>query len=585
MSALFALWIFAAPATPTPTPAPKRIAVVVVGDDAAACGDLQRELEKRLPAAAPGLVVRPAADVAARAAAPRAASAATELDPATAAALEQAIGAYYDAQYVKALDLFAKVQAQYDASGAPFSKKTEVFLWRVAVFLGLNDAAQAQAEALAALTLNPEIKIDATSEIPPSVQQQLDLAKKSPGFKIVTVIVNGLPATATLSVDGRSVPSRFKVTAGKHVIVASSAGRRDVSREIDVNSDTALSMSLPIALAPDEQAAVTAFLVGGEESAGVAALATKLDADWVLFALTSPTVVTSALRRSATADAHRGEAVSVTEAPGTFLELYQSRLVKSLNEKVPPPPGVAAAPGSWAIRADGTIVASGWSRSVSGGETFQTFFGGAGPEVRVEATRDSLLFVGAASFVSYDASSVDVRLPDGSRTTATGGSTNRLLLGGGWRGLGREQELVRGVLALDVETHAANDPANQGAKLNLLTSYTRAAIELRAGSRFPAPALPDWRVDVELGVAPYSYFAESPSGASGKSPAAGLGYLWSAGLESAAASRWGYRLAYSGEMRSVKFKGASDAAVNPPMRNAELSEMTHALSLSLSRRF
>jgi hypothetical protein len=38
-------------------------------------------------------------------------------------------------------------------------------------------------------------------------------------------------------------------------------------------------------------------------------------------------------------------------------------------------------------------------------------------------------------------------------------------------------------------------------------------------------------------------------------------------------------------MRSVKFKGQSEAAVNPPMRDATLSEMYHALSLSLTRRF
>ena len=192
---------------------------------------------------------------------------------------------------------------------------------------------------------------------------------------------------------------------------------------------------------------------------------------------------------------------------------------------------------------------------------------------------------GAASWVSYDSSKVDVKLPDGSRSTATGGATGRFLIGGGWRGLGPESELLRAVLALDVESHSSKDAANRGAKLNLLPSYTRAAVELRAGSRFVAPGLPSLRVDVELGLAPYAYYAETPEGASGDSPASGLGYLWSAALETAASRRWGYRLGYAGELRSVKFTGEADAAVSPPMRNAEVSEMVHALSLSLTRRF
>ena len=102
-----------------------------------------------------------------------------------------------------------------------------------------------------------------------------------------------------------------------------------------------------------------------------------------------------------------------------------------------------------------------------------------------------------------------------------------------------------------------------------------------------APGLPSWVVDLELGVSPYAYFAEDPEGATGKTPSSGPAFLWSGALESApsASSRWGYRLAYTGEMRTVTFKGESQAAVSPPMRDATLSEMYHALSLSLTRRF
>jgi len=582
----------AAAPTPVPTPSVKRAAVVVVGADPSAVGDLQRDLEKRLAAAVPGLAVRITGDVAMRIGAPRApATPVPTPDPGTAALMEQAIGAYYEAQYVRALDLFAKAQGQNDSNDAPLSRKTEVFLWRVAVFLGLNDVTQAQQEALAALALNPELKVAATSELPPSVSQELDKVRASASFKLVTVLVNGLPPTASLTIDGRSVPSRFKVLAGKHRLVASSNGRREVVREFEAVADTAITVSLPPALAPEAEAAVLAFVQAestGAEPPEITALAQKLDADWVIFAGANGTDVRAVLRRSVNGVLTRGGPFPAPEASASLASTFSKTIASAKNVKTADPNGgLTFDDGVWNIQTRGTLVASGWLRSVSGGEEFQTFFGGAGPEVRVEAAKGRMLLVGAGSWVSYDGSSVEVKLPDGSKTSATGGSTARVVLGGGWRGGGQDGGRFRALASLDLENHSNTDPANRGAELNLMTGYTRAALDVRGGFRMGAPGMPSWLLDLELGVSPYAYFAEDPAGATGDSPSSGPAYLWSAALESApsAASRWGYRLSYAGEMRSVTFKGQSEAAVNPPMRDATLSEMYHALSLSLTRRF
>lgn len=612
-------WVLAAPATPTPTPGalsldapnpaaspaatpsaaaaatpvkpePTRAAVVVVGADASAAGDLQRDLEKRLAASVPGLAVRVTADVTMRVGVPRPAPTPPPVDPVVAALMEEAISAYYQAQFVTALDLFAKAQGHNTSTDAPVSRRTEVFLWRVAVFLGLKDVTQAQAEALAALTLNPELKVAPTSELPPSVGQQLDIVRASASFKLVTVLVNGLPATASLTVDGRSVPSRFKVVAGKHRLVASSKGRRDVIREFQALADTAITVSLPPALSPEADAAVLAFTQSGvadaPEPPEIASLAQNLDADWVVFAAVTDAGVHGLLRRTGNAASTRVGPIAAAEAGAALAETF-ARTISSAKRRAESGGAVALDDGRWNVQSRATLIASGWLRSVEGGEEFQTFFGGAGPEIRVEAVKGRMLLVGAGSWVSYDASSVEVTLPDGSRTTATGGSTARLVLGGGWRGGGEHGGGFRALATLDVESHDATDPSNGGAPLNLMTGYTRAAAEVRGGFRMGAPGLSSWNLDLELGVSPYAYFAEDPSGATGASPASGPAFLWSGALESAptASSRWGYRLAYSGEMRSVTFKGRSEAAVNPPMRDATLSEMYHALSLSLTRRF
>ena len=586
------------PPAPAPTPDVLRGAIVVVGEDPAEAGGLQREIERRLPGAVPGLTLRYASDVAARIAIPQPAAIPPPIDAAVAAQLNQAIGAYYQAEFVRALDLFAKVQGAYQSAGAPVSKRTEVYLWRVAVFLKLNDSVQARSEALAALALNPELRVDPRSEIPPSVQQELDRVRASASYKLVTVLVNGLPPTASLTIDGRSVPSRFKVLAGKHVLVASSQRRRAVVREFETQDDIALTVSLPLSLDAASDAAVGA-LVWADEGAGggatpaeppaIEAMAGQLEADWVVFAAIRGGQARAVVRRSSDGSILRTEIVALADAAEALTRAAGEHIAEALEEKTEDPrvgtPWVDD--GGWTVSTVGTLVASAWMREISGGESFQTFLGGAGPELRVEATKGRFLAVGAGSWISYDASAVEVKLPDGSRTSTTGGSTAKVLVGAGWRGFGEDGDRFRALFALDVENHGASDPTNGGAPLNLLTGYTRAAAELRAGIRLRAPGLPAWRLELDAGVAPYAYFVEDPDGASGDRPVSGPAYLWGAGLESAptASSRWGLRAAYRGEMRSVRFLGTSSAAVSPPMRDAVLSEMFHTVSFAVTRRF
>lgn len=576
--------LFAQPAAPAPTPV--RAAVLVVGEDPYEAGSLQRELERRLGPAVPGLAVRVASDVARRTGAPRPAPTPAVIDPAAALHMEEAIGAYYEAQFLKALDLFAKVQALYESSDAPVSKKTQVLLWRTAVFLGLNDLVQAQTEALAALSLNPELAVDPKSEVPPSVQQQLDAARRSASFKLVTVLVNGLPPTASVTIDGRSVPSRFKVLAGKHRLVVSSNGRRDVVRAFEATSDTAITMSLPISLAPANESAAQSLAWDGTDSPAFAALAEALDAEWIVVASIRGGEARASLRRSSTGTVNRSTTMPAAEAAVKIVQELAPLVIAGMQEQPKGPKTFVVDDGTWLVQTHASVVAAGWLRSISGGEKLETFFGGAGPELRADASKGHFLATGALSYLSYDASSVEVTLPDGSKSSATGGATIRARAGAGWRGLGDDGGRFRVVAGIAAESHSTKDVAAGSAELNLLTGYTRAALDLRGGARLGAPGLPSFLLDLEAGVQPYAYFAEDPDGASGEDPASALAFTWGAALESApSASRWGLRFAYAGEMRSTKFAGASKAAVNPPMRDAQLDEMFHSFTISVARRF
>lgn len=580
--------LFAQPGSAVSAPTPVRAAVIVVGEDAGDTGNLQRELERRFAAAVPGLSVRVASDVSQRVGAPRPAATPAIIDPAAATHLEQAIGAYYDAQFLKALDLFAKVQALYESSGAPVTKKTDVLLWRTAVFLGLNDLVQAQSEALAALGLNPELAVDPKSEVPPSVQQQLDAARRSASFKLVTVLVNGLPPTATVTVDGRSVPSRFKVMAGKHKLIVSSPGRREVVREFEVAADTAITVSLPIALPAEAEPAVSAFAWEGTDASGaVAALARKLDAEWVVVASIRGTEARAALRRASTGTLELTTAVPASEAAVKLTQELAPRISAGMTEKPKASHSFVVDDGSLRVETHASVVAAGWLRAISGGDSLETFFGGAGPELRADVSKGRFLATGAVSYVSYDASSIEVKLPDGSKETATGGAAIRARAAAGWRGFGEDGGRFRALAGFALDSYSAQDVAAGSAELNLLTGYTRAALDLRGGARLGAPGLPSWRLDLEAGVQPWALFTEEPEGASGEDPASALALTWGAALESApsATSRWGLRAAYAGEMRQTQFSGTSNAAVNPPMRDAVLDEMFHSLTISVRRSF
>lgn len=604
--ALVVLLAQAAAADPgaVPTP-PPRAAAIAVGEDAALAGTLQRELDRRM-AGVPGVAVRGIGEIASRIGEPSS-EPAPVLDPAVATQatdlLDAAIDAYYQGQFVLALDRFAKLQALQEQNGAfPMSRRTQVLLWRIAVFLSLNDAAQADAQALAVLSLDPEARVDARSEIPPSVQQVLDGVRASGRLTLHTVLVNGLPPVAELSCDGRSVASRFKTVPGPHRLEAKSPGRRTVVRTFTVREDTSLTVSLPAApkggMRPLLEAIAAAGTVQPEAEVSFAEIVAAIDADWVVIADAGREGGQAARAAVWSRETNRIEKVSdpvpagaaAEAALGAWAERSIAELLAARGKAKDRGGPVAVDETGWMFDVGAGLLAIGRHRVLSGsGNELETMFGGSGGRLRVDADALSAAFLLEVDYVSYAMSGLEVRMGD-TVHRADGGSTLAARLGGAWKiplgGSLRNGPFLRIGNVVDFEQHAARDArfAN-GARMNLLPGYLRLTSELRVGGRMPVVrgAARNWMLDVEGGVAPAALFLEKPDGASGDAPRSAPSFSWRAGLVSD--GQWNVAAEYAGTMRSVRFRGESRIPVDPLVEDARIDESFHTFALRVGRRF
>ena len=628
-----------------PGDAVRRVGVIAVGADAAAAGELQRELELRL-AAAPRVTLRGGNDLAPVIGRSGLATAAAGPDAQKlrdgADLLQKASDAYYEDRAAFALDRLGALGALHERAGNfPVAEHVRLLLWRTAVFLALKDEPQAEAEALAALTLSPELKVD-LNEFRPSVKEMVDKVRGR-GLRMVTVVVNGLPAGATLRLDDRAVTPRFQAPTGKHRLVASAAGRRDVGRTFDAAGDLSIPMTLPIALDPSLDAALSGIVWRGQPSTQdvplLAGLATRLGVDWLVVAATrsdpasesrvvvlspsggpvfaSPQLAIGAGTNAALAtwtDSRlaselTGAAAAVavatpspvptaTPAPaGTPVAVAiatpRPRPAPTAAPHFPPARRHAASSEGVVLGARGGLLWLDRTRTISGGgESFKTGFGGVGPRITADASRGMFFGELEAAFLSYGISTLDVKLPDGSKKTVGGGSSLVARLGGGWRhAFGRGDwdgsPLVRAGLGVVHESHSAEDvkdASNQS--LKLLTSYDRNGLELRVDGRFPFPDV-SFRPAITggLAVGPAIGFSESPKGATGTSPAAGPEFGAHLGVELAPLERLGVAFEILASMRDTKFKGTAQAPLSTAIRNATMSESFQGAALTARYRF
>lgn len=576
--------------------------MIAVGDDAAATGELQRALELRLSASKKLELVGAAELSAALPAAPARPAGPRPIDPAlqkeAAGLLQEATDAYYQDRAAVALDRLSALGALQDRTQAfPVSERVRILLWRTAVFLALKDATQAEAEALAALALNPDVKVD-LNEFRPSVKDAVDRVRAR-GLSAVTILVSGLPAGATLELDDRPVTSPFKATAGKHRLSARAPGRHDLVRTFEATSDISVSMTLPYATDPGTEAMLMTLATSSsptrEQRLPADQIAAKLKVDWIV-------VATAGRDANAVALAYPGATVHVAppSTPGNVAAWIDQRLagdaVAIAPAQTPRPVKTPRPAGSTtlAIDAAGGLAWTARNRALEGksGGGFETSFGGVGPRVTVDARYGSPFAQLEAQWVNYGISTLDVTLPDGSDASVTGGTTTLARLHGGWRhSLGGQGEpdaapSVYGTLGFAYETHSAKDVKDPAAgKLGLLTGYQRTAVEIAAGGRYPFAGTLRPAVSAGVVVAPVSTWTETPANTSGKNPSPGVAFGWNLGVAVTPASRLTVAFEYAGAMRSVAFDGAADAPVDPELTDSTIDETFHTVGVTAGYRF
>ena len=590
--------------------APARVGVVVVGDDPGAAGDLQRTIELRLSANKRLELVGAAELGAALPAAPPRPAGTRPIDPMlqkeAAGLLQEATDAYYQDRAAVALDRLGALQALQERTQAfPTTERVRILLWRTAVFLALKDDTQAETEALAALTLMPDVKVD-LNEFRPSVKDAVERVRAR-GFRTVTVVVSGRPAGGTLELDDRAVAAPFKASAGKHRLTARAPGRRDVVRTFDASSDISLSMVLPFAMDPATEAAFAALAANTdptkEQRQAAEQVASRLKLDWIVVASAGTDAraiaLSSKTHQSAPPSSPANVAAWIDERlSGGSVAVATPRTVAT---PMPTPRAVATSrpvrpPGSTALAlaAGGGIAWTTRSRSLEGkdGGGFDTSFAGVGPRVTVDASYGSPFAHVAAAWINYGISTLDVTLPDGTSKSVTGGTTTIARLHAGWRqSFGSRGEpdaapSVYGAIGGSFETHAADDVKDPASgELGLLTGYSRTAIEIALGGRYPIGGSLRPAISAGLIVAPTSTWSETPANTSGKKPAPAVSFGWNLGIAATPMSSLTVALEYSGSMRSVGFSGEAEAPVDPALTDPTIKESFHSVSVTAGYRF
>lgn len=434
-----------------------------------------------------------------------------------------------------------------------------------------------------ALALDPDLKVDPKSDVPPSVQKALDEVRAAKHVKIVNVIVNGLPPVVELTCDGRNVGPRFKVTAGPHVLVAVAPGRRAVTRSFDVAADTSLTITLPVELRSDVTKTI-ADAIAKPERSNLAALAKELEVDWLVIVAPAGEATRALLVRGDIGVVAGFEDAAGADAGATLGDWAANELKEQLSggkPRVVRPVGQGTD-----VRAQ-LALATRIRKLSGGGGDYSAFFAGAGARVLAENARGARVFAGELEILDYSLTTLEVSLPDGSKRSAGGGRTLALAGGAAWqRPLGDGTFAVRGGGGLAAELHLATDVTYpSGQKSGLLTGYTRIAPELTGGARMRTGGARTIAISADLGVSPISLWIES-TGANGSSPKPGLALTWrlGGGVERPT-SPWAWHVEYRGSQRSVSFSGRADAPSSPPIDDATLAESFHSLGFTASRRF
>ena len=561
-----------------PPPARTRIAVIATGPDALAAGAAQAAVESTLRAE-PSLDVVPAERIAA-VVCPRCAPERPALDAALqaqlAAQIEAAANAFYDAEFDASLEALANAEGLTRGTRyVPVKDRITIHLWRATVFQAQRNTGLAEAQAAAALALDPQLQVD-LGVFRPSVKELVDQLRATVRAAPITLTIGGAPAQAAVRVDDRPVPGAVvRVAKGRHWIEVAAPGFRTALVSVELAApariDVPLAPALPAALAELATRALGGAKLSRAELDPVNAIAGA-----VLFvAPRADGGYEAALVRDG-----RVTRESVPGGGGSAAAL--SRWISSSLPRGDGGVTVrgSAGPGTLSITAHAALASPTRVRLLEGheGQRVEMPLVALGPAVHVEIAKGWWLADARLAWASHFAN-VEVAGP---AETTQGGAGSVLEARAAFAGLftfGRFRIGPHG--AVSFERLALDPVEQQGRDLALFNGHQRIGFEI--GARARTPFVADFSLDSSAGVS-VGHFREDPAGASGDASLSMPGIELEVAL-SKPAGPWIVGGGWAFSTWTVVFEGPGDAPLDPPLENATLTESVHRVSVFAGRRF
>ncbi len=581
--------------------APGTRGTVVVSGDAPGVGRLQQLLEQRL--AQSGLTVRgpiELSDSAVTLGAPVPADAATqERIRQIFATVEKAFG---EARFDDAIAAFSKMPANASASDTGL-----MLFWEAAIELKRGNEITAESDARNALLAAGELDVPGT--FPPSVLQLFNTTKS--GMKQAAVTVDAYPPSAKVVLDERVLPLSFQAWVGRHKLRVIAPGYRPSEQTIEITESPA-PVTIQVALAPALKAPVDAMLTSLMSRAELSDADAKILEQLAARDGSSDVVVAAIVRADATRAAVwvRGakpqkrnftgapSIIDATVADWAASVLRDSRTATVATAVTTPPPARrpqtprATTPGlsTWV---DAGLGFANRQRALSG-KTAETGgmtwakglnlnYAGPAPALEAGVEYSGILAQVDLAFATYALSPIRTNSPTNSNVSIDGGNSLFARVGAGYRfHFGERRDagtpFVGGRLAADVESYMSAKLAGSPASF---PSHNRISPQLwvEGGAPIGAGALSGG-----LAFEPGGSYSETPSGASGLSPAvSGLGgrldASWPVG------ERWTLGGRYELMRRTITFKGVAAPDYSPKLYNAHVTDTSHFATVVVERRF
>lgn len=564
------------------------LAVFSIEDDATAAGGRQQRLEERLRRVR-GLALRSSDEIAAKltsATSIKSRDTRLQVQDLLASAREP----YWNTDLVLAAARVTEAEFLINAMGStPTADRAEVVVWRIALQHGKGDAAGAEREARSLLAMAPDAMIDLDT-FPPSVAELVDRIRASLPESI-PVRFRGAPRGTSVWIDGRQAREPWRVAPGNHRLHAAAPGFRSIDLTFDADSEVVLSLGLAVALKPELEEKLRAFIHGGEVSKK-----DRTDFWELLFRSNSDAFLAVArveggVRGRVFSQGHASNASAVFPATSDGEESLTQWAVATLAErKAKTPRGTEVARASRRTFHGGLGVSSrAWQLHGSdGGHFTASGFSGTGPQVSGRLAHRNIVAEAEAGFTTYRLRKESVAAGGGTSVDTHGGSAAAAEVLTGYRiPLGRTASAPCVVVLSGgrFERHESDPLVDSQGDLGLLPSWDRLALEIRARAELPLvlPSRAPVAISVTGSLSPWNAWRMRPSKALGMSSLGEPGFGAGVDADLSLGARWACRLGYEGRLNAANLKGVGTAPVDPPLRNARISEQVHSVYLTFGR--